>query len=156
MLKFLSALVLLFSAHVFATVDAMTEAWIVVQDVQDEEAFTVMKVPVLGCFGLAHGPQLEQFTAPHKIKASMGCGYTGEDTVDINALSCGVVESTEEDAGYMSFKKIVLNISKCPNNFKENKQFITMVRTAAARNFPQYNKNGKVDKTREVELIIKK
>lgn len=157
MSKFLIAFALLFSAQVFATVDGMTEAWIVVQDVQDEEAFTVMKVPVIGCYGVAQGPQLAQFTAPHKVKATMGCGDSDTSTVDINALSCGVVESAEEvDPGFTGFKKIVLNISKCPNVFKENKQFITMIRTAAARNFPQYKKNGKVDKTREVELIIKK
>lgn len=149
----LSVLFMLVSVNAFATVDALTSAWIVVQNVQDEDDFGVQKVAVMGCYGLAQGPQLFQFTAEHNIKATMGCGDASTETMNINALTCATVEESVESDDYVSFKKIVLNISKCP--YKNNKKFITMVRTAANRNFPQ-TVNGKVISSKEVNLVLKK
>ncbi len=83
----------------------------------------------------------------------MGCGDSDSSTIDINALSCASLVSSEESADYASFKKITLDISNCP--YKDNAKFITMVRTAAARNFPQ-TQNGKIVKGKEVELILVK
>jgi hypothetical protein len=149
----LSVLLMTASMNAFATVDAMTSAWIVVQNIDSEvyEDFGVQKVPVMGCYGLAQGPQLVQFTAEHNIKATMGCGDSSTETININALSCAtLVESVESD-DYISFKKIVLDISKCA--YKNNKKFITMVRTAASRNFPQTVK-GQVISGKEVNLVL--
>ena len=145
------SLVTLFSFHAVATVDAMTSAWIVVQDVQDEEQFSLYQVPIIGCYGLAQGPQLVQFTAEFNVKSTMGCGDADTSVTNINALSGGKVVSSEESADYISFKRIVMDISACP--YKNNKRFITLVRTAAMRNFPQTVK-GKVVKSKEVELIL--
>ncbi len=146
-----ASLVSLFSLNALATVDAMASAWIVVQDIQEEENFSLQQVPIIGCYGLAQGPQLVQFTAEFNVKSTMGCGDSDTSVTNINALSCGKVVDEEESADYISFKKIVLDISACP--YKNNKRFITMVRTAAMRNFPQTIK-GKVDKSKEVELIL--
>lgn len=144
-------LITLTAFNAAATVDAMTSAWIVVQDINDENNFTVQQVPVVGCYGLAQGPQLVQFTAEHNVKSTMGCGDTDTSVTNINALSCATVVSSDESADYISFKKIVLDVSNC--SYKDNKKFITMVRTAAKRNFPQ-TKNGKIIKSKEVELVI--
>jgi hypothetical protein len=144
----------LFSLTAFnasATVDGMTSAWIVVQDIQDEENFSIQQVPVIGCYGLSQGPQLVQFTAEHNVKSTMGCGDSDTSVTNINALSCAKVVSSEESNDYSSFKKIVLDVSNC--SYKNNKKFITMVRTAAKRNFPQTAK-GQVVKSKEVELVI--
>lgn len=141
----------MFSINAFATVDAMTEAWIVIQDIQEEENFTVQKVPVIGCYGLSQGPQLVQFTAPFEVESTMGCGSFQPMKENINALSCAKLVDSVESADYSSFKKVVLDISACA--YKENKKFITMVRTAAARNFPQTSK-GKIVKGKDVELVL--
>lgn len=61
---------LLSSSISFATVDANSRAYIVVQDIQSE-AFFVERAPILGCYGLARGPQLAQFTAPYKVISSI-------------------------------------------------------------------------------------
>lgn len=127
------------SAH--ATVDAHDRVYLVVQDIQSEEFF-VERVPVIGCYGLPQGPQLQQFTAEYQAPYNVGCGGPA-GTENINALSCAKVVTAIESADYSSFKDIVLDISKCPA--KDNKQFITMVRTAAKRNFPQ--KKGEVKLT---------
>ncbi len=146
-------LISFFAFNASATVDAMTTAWIVIQDIQDEENFSLQQVPVIGCYGLAQGPQLVQFTAEFNVKSTMGCGDADTSVTNINALSCAQVVSSEESDDYSSFKKIVLDVSNC--TYKNNKRFITMVRTAAARNFPQTSK-GKVLKSKEVELVILK
>lgn len=135
----------LFSSHVSATVDGHDRVFIVVQDIQSEEFF-LERVPVIGCYGLPQGARLAQFTAPYKAPANIGCGGPAVEE-NINALSCGRVTHSEESKDYMSFSKITLDISKCPA--KNEKRFITLIRTAAARNFPQTN--GK-----EVELTIVK
>ena len=153
MKSILFAIITVFSLNSFATVDGLTEGWIVVEDVQEEGVFTVMKVPIMGCWGLNQGPQLVQFTEPHNIKSTMGCGSADTSTTDINALSCATVVESKETAAFDGFAKIVLDISKC--QYKNNANFITMVRTAAARNFPQL-KDGKPIAGKEVELVLKK
>lgn len=142
-----SALVALFAAPAFATVDAITSVWIPVQNIQDDEDFGVERAPVVGCYGLAQGPQLDQFISPYMVPTNVGCGGPKVNQ-DINALSCAKLIDAVEGPDYISFKRIVLDISACP--YKDNKRFITMVRTAAARNFPQPGKG------KEVELILQK
>jgi hypothetical protein len=143
----------LFSVKSFATVDGNTSVWLVVQNFNDEEDFLVQQAPMIGCYGISQGPQLAQFTKPYEVASSVGCGWDSQEKNDINALSCAEVVSSEESANYRSISKIVLDISKC--EAKNSKKFITMIRTAAARNFPQYSNSGKKLK-KEVELIIKK
>jgi len=151
----MSKSILLFLAFIslesYATVDALTSAWIVTQNIQNEEDFDVAQVPVMGCYGTNQGPQLLQFTAEHNIKDFMGCGALSQSVININALSCAKVESHEDSTDFKSIKKITLNIAKCP--YKKNSKFITMVKTAAHRNFPQF-KNGNPDTSREVELVF--
>lgn len=136
----------------YATIDELTEGWIVTQKIQDDTQFSVQRVPIIGCYGLAQGPQLAQFVSEFQVKSSVGCGDI-PNTENINALSCATLVSSTESDDYISFKSITLDISACP--YKNNKKFITMVRTAAARNFPQTVK-GKVVKGKEVELILLK
>lgn len=123
---------LLLANTAFATVDAHDRVYLVVKDIQSEEFF-VERAPIIGCYGLARGPQLVQFTAEYKVPSNIGCG--GETFHDnINYLTCAKVVSSKESSDYMSFSEITLDISKCED--KNNKQFITMVRTAAKLNFP--------------------
>ena len=145
----LGAFCLSFSLSAFATVDAVTEVSLVVQNIQEENDFTVMEAPIVGCYGLAQGPQLAQWTAPYEVPSNVGCGGTPHKE-NINALTCAKVISATEAPDYISFSKIVLDISACPH--KDNSRFITMVRTSAARNFPQTGKN----KGKDVELVLVK
>lgn len=127
------------SAPAFATVDGHTRVYIVVQHVQDDTEFFLERVPVIGCYGLARGPQLAQFTAEYKATTNIGCG--GPTMYEnINALTCGKVTNAQESEDYSTFKSITLDISQCPA--KDNPKFITMIRTAAKYNFPQ--KKGQV------------
>lgn len=115
-----------------ATVDSHDRVYLVVEHIQSNEFF-IERVPVIGCYGLARGPQLAQFTAEYKVSSNIGCG--GEIFHDnINALTCAKVLEAKESADYMSFSEITLDISKCAA--KNNPQFITMIRTAAKMNFP--------------------
>jgi hypothetical protein len=131
----------LLSFSAFATVDGHDRAWIVVQNIQDEEDFFLERGPFVGCYGLAQGARLVQWTAPYKVLQNIGCGGVAYEE-NINALTCAVVTDSKESSDYNSFSEITLDISKCP--YKNNKLFITMVRTSAARNFPQTNKNKEV------------
>ena len=154
MKKVLLACLASLSVQAFATVDGLTSAWIVTQNVQDSEDFGIMSVAVMGCWGVAQGPELVQFTAEHKIASSMGCGQMpNAEPININALSCATTSEAIDNDDYMSYRKITLDLSKCP--YRENKKFLTMIRMAARRNFPQ-TKNGKPDKNREVELVLLK
>lgn len=147
-----SSLLLGCLAH--ATVDGHTKVYIVVQDVQTEEFF-VERAPVVGCWGLNQGPQLEQFTSEYKVPVNMGCGGSDQKISDnINYLNCAKVIDSKESADFMSFAEITLDISKC--EAKNNPQFITMVRTAANMNFPQYDRNHKINKNKEVVLKLVK
>jgi hypothetical protein len=121
-----------------ATVDGHDHAFVVVQHVQDQEEFFVERVPVIGCYGLAQGPQLAQFTAPYSTP-NIGCGDKPYYQ-NINYLTCAKITSSNESGDFMSFSEITLNISKCKE--KNNPKFISAVKTAAKLNFPQ--KRGQV------------
>jgi len=131
----------------FATVDVNTKAWIVVQHVQMPDRYMVQQVPVLGCIGLAQGPQLSQWTAAFSVKDSHGCGMPQIDR-DINALSCGKVVEAKESQDYYSFSEITLDISACAA--KENPRFIAAIQNTAKLNFKQMRGNP------PLKLILKK
>lgn len=115
-----------------ATVDSHDRAYIVVKHIQSEEFF-VERVPVIGCYGLARGPQLVQWTAEYKVPSNIGCGGTAFAD-NINALTCAKVVKAVESADFMSFSEITLDLSKCAD--KNDPRFITMIRTSAKLNFP--------------------
>lgn len=122
----------LLASKAAATVDGHDRVYLVVKDIQSEEFF-VERAPIIGCYGLAKGPQLIQFTAEYKVNSNMGCG--GEIFKDnINYLSCARITDSKESADYASFSEITLDISKCED--KNNPKLITMIRTAAKLNFP--------------------
>lgn len=128
----MASLLGLFSINAFATVDAHDKVYLVVKNIQSEEFF-VERAPIIGCYGLARGPQLVQFTAEYKVNSNIGCG--GETFQDnINYLTCAKVVSSTESDDFMSFSEITLDISKCED--KNNPKLITMIRTAAKLNFP--------------------
>lgn len=134
-------LTLSFSISAFATVDGLTQVSIVHKDVNSEE-FRLINAPVMGCYGLAQGPQLEQWTKEYLVKGNIGCGGIPQYEENLNYLTCAKVLDSSEDETSGIFKEITLDISKCAD--KDNKQFITMVRTSAARNFPQSKKTNEV------------
>jgi phage anti-repressor protein len=122
----------LLASNAFATVDSHDKVYLVVKNIQSEEFF-VERAPIIGCYGLARGPQLVQFTAEYKVNSNIGCG--GETFQDnINYLTCAKITDSKESADYMSFSEITLDISKCED--KSNPNLITMIRTAAKLNFP--------------------
>ncbi len=125
-----------------ATVDGHTRAYIVVQDMNSQEFF-VERVAMIGCWGIAQGPQLVQFTAEYAVN-NLGCGDTNYKQ-NINYLTCAKVIEAKESADYSSFSEIKLDISQC--EAKNDPKFITMVRTAAKLNFPQEKKNKEVKLT---------
>jgi hypothetical protein len=134
------------SATANATVDGHDRVFLVVQDVQSEQFF-MERAPMLGCYGLPQGARLGAWVLPYKVPTNIGCG--GEPVyTEINALACAKIVDSKENADYSGFSEVVLDISQCP--YKDNAQFITMVRTTAKYNFPQ-PKGSK-----EVRLILKK
>ena len=141
-----------FSFSSFATVDGMTSVWLVVGNVQEEGEYHLQQAPVMGCWGVSQGPELSQWTMPYEVTYNMGCGGPYGKT-DINALSCAEIDwdGTQESDTYNGFKKITLNVSACPE--KNNARWVTLVRTSAARNFPQLDENGK-KMSKEVELVL--
>jgi hypothetical protein len=145
-------LLVLLNVTVHATSDGLAQTYIVVEDYnqEDSDRFQLMLVAINGCYGLVQGPQLAQFTAPYEVQASIGCGYAGSEKTNLNALTCAKVLDSEEFETTGTFKKIVLDISAC--EAKNNKRFITMIRTAAKRNFPVHHEN----RMKEVELVLKK
>ncbi len=133
MKAFITSIVLLLSATpALATSDANTRVYLVVQHVQSGDYF-IERAPLIGCYGIARGPQLAQFTNRYNAPTNIGCGGVVA-TENINALACATVVSSIESADYNGFSAITLNISKCPA--KNDARFITMVRTAAKLNFP--------------------
>ena len=151
MKKIFSAIGLLFmvgASH--ATVDGNTRAYIVVQDINSEEFF-VERVPLIGCWGVAQGPQLSQFTSEYSVN-NLGCGDVNQKG-NINYLTCAKLVKATESHDYMSFSEIELDISNC--GAKNDPKFITMVRTAAKLNFPQRNdQNNKKTSPKEVKLTL--
>lgn len=138
----LLSLCLLWVNSAIATVDGHSRAYIVVQNIQSE-AFFVERAPIIGCYGLAKGPQLAQFTGEYKVKSSIGCGIPGPE-VNLNYLTCAKVVSAKESADFSTFREITLDISNCAA--KNNNQFLKTVHTAAQMNFPQ--------KTGLIKLIL--
>lgn len=151
MKKMILALLAFSSISAFATIDALTQVWIVVDSGQEEGQLTLSQVPVFGCYGLNQGPQLAQLTAPYEVSVSMGCGSFERGKMNINALVCAKVVKSEESDNYNGFKRIFLDITGCPQ--KDNPRFVTLVRTAVKKNFPQYDKDWKLLK-KEVELVL--
>lgn len=127
-----------------ATVDGHDRAYIVVRDIQSDEFF-VERVPIIGCYGLAQGPRLAQFTAEYHATSNIGCG-DAPIRENINYLTCARVVSAKESKDYLSFSKVVVNISAC--DAKNDPEFIKVLKTAAKLNFPQ--QQG------EVKLVIQK
>lgn len=120
------------ASNAFATFDGHDKVYLVVKNIESEEFF-VERAPIIGCYGLARGPQLVQFTAEYKVNSNIGCG--GETSQDnINYLTCAKITDSKESADEMSFSEITLDISKCED--KNNSKLITMIRTAAKLNFP--------------------
>ncbi|WP_413557224.1 hypothetical protein [Bdellovibrio sp. HCB209] len=95
-----------------ATFDANTRAFIVVQNVNDPSEFFVERVPLIGCYGLTHGPQLSQLTKPYIVADSLGCGMEAK-TANINYLVCAKLVNAEENSDYTGFSEVILDISQC-------------------------------------------
>jgi hypothetical protein len=142
-------LVLGLADNSFATVDAHDKAFIVVKDIQSDEFF-VERVPIIGCYGFARGPQLVQFTAEYQVNSNVGCGPVFRD--NINYLTCAKVTSSTDTEDYSSFSKMTLDISKC--EAKNDPKFITMVRTAAALNFPQPKGKNQTKSKTDIQLTL--
>ncbi len=132
---------LVFSSASFATSDVHDRVYIVVQHIQEPEEFFIERAPIIGCLGPARGPQLNQFTAEYRVTSNIGCGEA-PSSENINYLTCATVTSAKDNENYDSYSEITLDISKC--EAKNNKKFITMVRTAAKLNFPQGKGKGEV------------
>ncbi len=121
-----------FASNSFATSEAHDKVYLVVKNILSEEFF-IERAPIIGCYGLARGPQLAQFTAEYKVTSNIGCG--GETFQDnINYLTCAKITNSKESADSMSFSEITLDISECED--KNNPKLITMIRTATKLNFP--------------------
>lgn len=141
------ALTLGFVAPSFATSDGNSRVAIVVAHVQDDTMFFIERAPVIGCYGISAGPALAQWTAEYKVPSNIGCGGQKFDD-NINALTCAKIVDYKLSDTDDTVKSIDLDISKCDQ--KDNKDFITMVRTSASINFPQK------DKKKEVKLTLLK
>ena len=128
------------STKLYATVDANTRTYIVVQNVQSEEFF-VERVPVIGCYGLAKGPQLVQLTAEYNVNANVGCGMSSS-SYNLNYLSCAKVKNSVESEDLMNFSELTLDISKC--DAKNNPDFINMIYKAVRLNFDSKTHKTKV------------
>lgn len=132
-MKFIFVTVLMLLAQSQATVAWNTKAYIVVKHAQLEEYF-VERVPVIGCYGVAYGTQLVQFTSSYKVSSNIGCG--GDQFFEeINYLTCAKVTATKESKTGSTLESMTLDISNCDD--KDNPQLITMIKTAAKMNFPQ-------------------
>jgi hypothetical protein len=100
-------LTLSFSAH--STVDGNMNLFILVKDLNSEE-FYVEKAPLIGCWGIAKGPELLQLTREYVVN-NLGCG--SESKENINALTCAKVLDSVESDDFSTFKEISLDISAC-------------------------------------------
>jgi hypothetical protein len=127
---FLAGLSLLASVSAFATVDSNHEVFIVSEQVQTGEFYT-QKAPIIGCWGIAKGPELAQLTRPYEV-SNLGCGEVAQKE-NINALTCASVESFKESDDFSTFSLIVLNISACEQ--KNNVDFIEAIKKVVKLNF---------------------
>ncbi len=127
----LLALALSASFTAQATVDAHTRVFILVKNIQSEEYF-VEQAPIIGCYGIAKGPQLIQLTASYTVSSNIGCGGPAIKD-EINSLICAKVVDSEEANDYTTFKSITLDISKCAD--KDNADFIAGIKKVVKMNF---------------------
>lgn len=125
----LTASLLITSINSFATVDANTSLFILGKDIQSEEYF-VQKAPIIGCWGIAKGPELAQLTTPYEVN-SLGCGSVTKE--NINTLTCASIVSYSETQDYMGIKELTLDISKCDD--KNNTDFLNGVKKVVKLNF---------------------
>ena len=131
---FLTMVGLLISGQAFATVDAMTTIYLVARDIQTEE-FYLERARIVGCYGIAEGPQLVQFTSEYKVPSNIGCG--GEKYEEnINYLTCAKLEE-KWDENTNKLKELILDISKCDD--KGNPDLIQTIRKAVRMNFDYSN-----------------
>jgi len=125
----LSSVFYLFSANATLTVDSNTNVFFPVKHIQSGEYFVQM-APLIGCYGLPRGPQLQQLTKAYKVN-NLGCGTVTSE--NINALTCATVVGAVESNDYSTFKLITMNIKKCED--KNNSDFIAAVRKSVRLNF---------------------
>lgn len=125
----LTASLLIASINSFATVDANTSLYILGKDIQSEEYF-VQKAPIIGCWGIAKGPELAQLTTPYEVN-SLGCGSVTKE--NINVLTCASIVNFTETSDYMGIKELTLDVSKCDD--KNNTDFINGVKKVVKLNF---------------------
>ena len=111
------------------TVDSNTNIFIPVQHIQSGEFF-IQRAPMIGCYGLPRGPQLQQLTKAYMVN-NLGCGTETQE--NINALSCSILLSSIEADDYSTFKEITLDIKACPQ--KDNLDFIYIVKKVIKLNF---------------------
>lgn len=129
MQKMILVIFLTLQSNAYATVDSNTNVFIPIKHIQSEEYF-VQIAPIIGCYGLPRGPQLQQLTKPYVVN-SLGCGMETQENV--NALSCASVLASEEADDYSTFKKITLDISSCAD--KNKLEFIHVIRKVVRLNF---------------------
>lgn len=129
MKKFILALFLSCHSIAFATVDSNTNVFILAKHVQTEEYF-VQLAPIIGCYGVSRGPQLQQLTRDYMVN-NIGCGTVTSE--NINELTCATVRDSIEADDFSTFKKITLDISRCAD--KNSRDFIRMVKKVVQLNF---------------------
>lgn len=117
------------SSAVYATVDSNTNVFIPVKHIQSGEYF-VQAAPLIGCYGLPRGPQLQQLVRPYLVY-NLGCGT--ENKENINALECANIISAIEADDYSTFKEITLDITSCAD--KNESEFIDVVKKVVKLNF---------------------
>lgn len=125
----IALILILSSLNSFATIDANTSLFILGKDIQSEEYF-VQKAPIIGCWGIAKGPELAQLTTPYEVN-SLGCGSISKE--NINALTCATILNYVETDDFMGLKELTLDISKCDD--KNNTDFINGVKKVVKLNF---------------------
>ena len=123
----------LLTSSAFATADAVTSVHLVVQHVNDSGDFTVEKTVLVGCYGVAYGPQLTQFTKEYKAPMSVGCGWDTNVVENINYLTCAKVVDSKESSDYSTLSRLTLDISGCED--KNNPKLERAIRKAVKRNF---------------------
>ena len=129
MKKLLLTVLLTLSFNSYATIDSNTNVFIPVRHIQSGEYF-VQIAPMIGCYGLPRGPQIQQLVKPYMVN-NLGCGT--ESTENINALECAEVISAIESDDFSTFKEITLDISNCAE--KNESKFIEIVKKVIPLNF---------------------
>ena len=113
-MKILILLLLFVSGHTaYATVDVQGEAYIVVEDVHQDDAYDLRKVPVEYCAGIPALTLPQAVTKPVIIKSNYGCGHSGAMVFDqqINAATCVAVNANEVANADGSYNPRTVSIS---------------------------------------------